>query len=66
MYPILLTQPGEDRWTPLHLSKLVLDKVGKVPVKIVEFEGAGHYSLEDKGLQQLADAILEFLGSVAQ
>ncbi len=64
--PILLTQPGEDRWTPLHLSKLVLDKFDKVPVKIVELEGAGHYPLEDKGLQQLADAILEFLSSVAQ
>ncbi|KAM3514480.1 hypothetical protein MY11210_001924 [Beauveria gryllotalpidicola] len=63
--PILLTQPAEDRWTPLHLSKLVLDRVGKVPVKIVELEGAGHYPLEDKGLQQLADAILEFLGSLA-
>ncbi|ATY64828.1 lysophospholipase-like protein [Cordyceps militaris] len=63
--PILLTQPAEDRWTPLHLSKLVLDRVGKVPVKIVELEGAGHYPLEDKGLQQLSDAILEFLQSVA-
>ncbi|TQV99355.1 hypothetical protein V2A60_004833 [Cordyceps javanica] len=64
--PILLTQPAEDRWTPLHLSTLVLDKISKVPVKIVELEGAGHYPLEDKGLQQLADAILEFLGSLAQ
>ncbi|KAM3530430.1 hypothetical protein MY4038_004964 [Beauveria bassiana] len=63
--PILLTQPAEDRWTPLYLSKLVLDRVGKVPVKIVELEGAGHYPLEDMGLQQLADAILEFLGSLA-
>lgn len=64
--PILLTQPAADRWTPLHLSELVLKRVKKVSVKIVELEGAGHYPLEDKGLQQLADAILEFLGSVAE
>ncbi|KAJ9246171.1 hypothetical protein DTO169E5_295 [Paecilomyces variotii] len=32
-----------------------------VPVKIVELENAGHYPLEDPGLQQMADAIIEFL-----
>ncbi|KAJ9327828.1 hypothetical protein DTO027B5_3627 [Paecilomyces variotii] len=59
--PILLTQPVKDKWTPLHLSELVLSRVKKVPVKIVELENAGHYPLEDPGLQQMADAIIEFL-----
>ncbi|KAJ9227445.1 hypothetical protein DTO271D3_1452 [Paecilomyces variotii] len=59
--PILLTQPAKDKWTPLHLSELVLSRVKKVPVKIVELENAGHYPLEDPGLQQMADAIIEFL-----
>ena len=30
--PILLTQPGEDRWTPLHLSEIFLSRIGRVPV----------------------------------
>lgn len=62
--PVLLTQPADDKWTPLHLSELVLEKINKVPVKIVELEGAGHYPLEDKGLQQLANAIIEFLKEI--
>lgn len=64
--PVLLTQPADDRWTPLHLSELVLGRVKKVPVRIVELEGAGHYPLEDRGLQQMADAIIEFLRELEQ
>jgi pimeloyl-ACP methyl ester carboxylesterase len=59
--PILLTQPAEDKWTPLHLSNLFLSRVQKVPVTIVELENAGHYPIEDPGLQQMADAIIKFL-----
>lgn len=33
--PILLTQPAEDRWTPLHLSQLFLRRIKRVPVKTV-------------------------------
>ncbi|WP_410209291.1 alpha/beta hydrolase [Aquirhabdus sp.] len=62
--PILLTQPAEDHWTPLPLSKLVLDQVHKVPVTIVELEGAGHYPVEDRGLQQLETAIVVFLEGI--
>ncbi|KAH7151725.1 Alpha/Beta hydrolase protein [Dactylonectria estremocensis] len=59
--PILLTQPAEDRWTPLHLSELVLDRIVKVPVTKVLLTNAGHYPLEDPGLQEMADAIIQFL-----
>ncbi|GAD92597.1 hypothetical protein FG00124.1 [Paecilomyces variotii No. 5] len=62
--PILLTQPAEDRWTPLHLSERVLSRVKKVPVKTVQLENAGHYPLEDPGLQQMVDAIVQFLREV--
>ena len=37
--PILLTQPAQDRWTPLHLSELVLKRIGRVPVQTVMLEG---------------------------
>ncbi len=29
VYPILLTQPAQDRWTPLHLSQLFLRRIGQ-------------------------------------
>ncbi|KAL7914421.1 alpha/beta-hydrolase [Trichoderma velutinum] len=63
--PILLTQPTQDRWTPLELSKLFLPRITKVPVKTVQLENAGHYPLEEPGLQQMADAIIEFLNEIS-
>ncbi len=59
--PILLTQPGEDRWTPLHLSELFLNRIGRVPVTTVILEGAGHYPIEEPGLDQMVDAIEAFI-----
>lgn len=64
--PILLTQPAEDRWTPLHLSEPFLKRVRKVSVKTVMLEGAGHYPLEQPGLSQMVDAIDAFYHDVAQ
>ncbi len=59
--PILLTQPGQDRWTPLHLSRLFLDRVRRVPVTTEILEGAGHYPIEQPGLDQMVDAIEAFI-----
>jgi alpha-beta hydrolase superfamily lysophospholipase len=59
--PILLTQPAEDRWTPLHLSESFLKRIKKVPVKIVMLEHAGHYPIEEPGLTQMHDAVLQFV-----
>lgn len=58
--PVLLTQPAEDRWTPEHLSNLVLERIKRVSVKKVVLTNAGHYPLEDPGLQEMADAIIVF------
>jgi alpha-beta hydrolase superfamily lysophospholipase len=58
--PVLLTQPAEDRWSPLHLSQLFLPRIKKVPVKIVMLENAGHYPIEQPGLRQMHDAIVPF------
>ena len=63
--PMLLTQPAEDRWTALHLSELFLQRVGKVPVKTVMLERAGHYPLEQPGLRQMVDAIDAFCAGLA-
>lgn len=59
--PVLLTQPAEDRWSPLQLSKPVLDAITKVPVETVLLDGAGHFPLEQPGLTQMQDAIDEFI-----
>ncbi|WP_104494444.1 alpha/beta hydrolase [Paracoccus denitrificans] len=58
--PILLTQPAEDHWTPLHLSNLFLDRIAKVPVRKVMLDNAGHYPIEQPGLRQMHDAIVQF------
>lgn len=62
--PILLTQPAADRWTPLELSRPVLDQITRVPVRTVMLDGAGHYPLEEPGLTQMQDAIDAFVREV--
>ncbi|MFE6668741.1 alpha/beta hydrolase [Streptomyces sp. NPDC057697] len=59
--PVLLTQPAEDRWTPLHLSLPFLSRITEVPVETVMLDNAGHYPLEEPGLQQMQDAIADFV-----
>ena len=63
--PILLTQPGADRWTPRHLSDLFLDRVGKVPVTVVELENGSHYPIEETALRRMVSAVADFASSVA-
>ncbi|MFC8520758.1 alpha/beta hydrolase [Streptomyces sp. NPDC057257] len=59
--PVLLTQPAQDRWSPHHLSLPVLSHITKVPVDTVMIDNAGHYPLEEPGLQQMQDAIADFV-----
>jgi alpha-beta hydrolase superfamily lysophospholipase len=59
--PILLTQPAEDRWSPLHLSEPFLSRVKRVPVQVVMLDNAGHYPIEQPGLRQMRDAIVDFV-----
>ncbi|WP_019204245.1 alpha/beta hydrolase [Tsukamurella sp. 1534] len=58
--PVLLTQPSADRWTPLALSTPFLDRITRVPVTVVPLENAGHYPLEQPGLDRMVDAVAEF------
>lgn len=64
--PVLLTQPAEDRWTPLHLSAPFLSRIHRVPVETVMLANAGHYPMEDPGLQQMEDAIVDFIVRVTR
>lgn len=64
--PILLTQPAQDHWTPLHLSKLFLQRIKHVPVTVTMLENAGHYPLEQPGLNQMVTAIHDFCLAVTR
>lgn len=64
--PVLLTQPAEDRWSPLELSQPVLSRITRVPVTTVILDNAGHYPIEEPGLQQMQDAIADFATAVTQ
>lgn len=59
--PILLTQPACDNWTPLELSQRFLRRIGKVAVDVTLLDNAGHYPLEQPGIQQLHERIACFL-----
>jgi len=58
--PILLTQPAADRWTPLHLSDPLLNRIRRVPTQIMVLDNAGHYPIEEPGLTQMRDAVAAF------
>jgi len=63
--PILLTQPAEDRWSPLRLSQPFLSRIKRVPVETVMLTNAGHYPIEQPGLRQMHDAIVTFINRCA-
>lgn len=59
--PVLLTQPGLDRWTPLELSTPFLAKLKRVNVEQVILPDGGHYPVELPALDKLNQAALTFI-----
>ena len=58
--PVLLTQPAEDRWTPLELSQPVILQL-KVPYQVVMLPNGSHYPTELDALTQLKLSSIEFI-----
>mgnify|MGYP001047538858 CR=1 FL=1 len=58
--PALLVHPGVDRWTPVEVSRLFFDRLN-CPKRIVMLENAGHFPVEQPGLSQMEEAVMEFL-----
>ncbi len=54
--PVLLLHPGEDRWTPIEVSRDYLQRL-PVPTRFVELPGAGHFPVEEPGFQVLLDEV---------
>lgn len=61
--PILLTQPDQDRWTPLPLTELSMKGI-KAPFTIRLLENGGHYPMEQTALIQLIEYADEFIRSL--
>jgi alpha-beta hydrolase superfamily lysophospholipase len=58
--PFLMVHPEDDRWTPLPLSRLFYDRL-KCRKHLVMLENAGHFPIESPGIEQLEEAIVEFI-----
>lgn len=58
--PFLLVHPGDDHWTDITLSRLFFDRLA-CHKEIHILEGAGHFPIEETGLQQLEDYCVEFI-----
>lgn len=61
--PMLLTHPGDDRWTPPHLSRSFLERIGG-DTRYVELPNCGHFPVEEPGITLMAEAMNEFIGQV--
>lgn len=59
--PVILTQPGMDRWTPLELSTPFLARLQHVKVDQVILPDGGHYPVEAPALAKLHEATLHFI-----
>lgn len=58
--PFLLAHPEDDRWTDISLSRLFFDRLAcDKELKILE--GAGHFPVEEKGLEQLERYCIDFM-----
>ena len=61
--PIVLLQPKEDRWTPFGVSEPFWNRVASNK-HIVELDNASHYPIEQPGLDQMSNAMVDFIRSL--
>jgi alpha-beta hydrolase superfamily lysophospholipase len=61
--PILLVHPEIDPMTPFHLSEIFYNRL-KGKKSYVILEGAGHFPIEQPGLEQMKTAVLSFINEI--
>jgi alpha-beta hydrolase superfamily lysophospholipase len=61
--PVLLTHPGVDRMTDIAHSRRFFDRIA-APKRLVVLEGASHMPTEHPGVDQMEEAVVEFMGRV--
>lgn len=59
--PVVLAHPAADAWTPLELSLRFLHRLPSRQQHVVLLERAGHFPVEQPGLDQLADVLSDRL-----
>lgn len=58
--PVLLVHPADDRWTDVSLSRPFFDRL-TVPKRLVMLGNAGHFPIEEPGINELRTELLNFL-----
>jgi alpha-beta hydrolase superfamily lysophospholipase len=61
--PILLVHPEIDPMTPFHLSEIFYNRL-KCKKRYVILEDAGHFPIEQPGLEQMKTAVLSFINEI--
>lgn len=56
--PVVLAHPADDRWTDVAISAPFLERITKVPTRLVMLENAGHMPIEEPGRTQLQETVL--------
>ena len=54
--PVVLAHPGDDRWTPLDVSRSFLEEM-TVPTELVVLDGCGHFPVEPSAAPGLRAAL---------
>jgi pimeloyl-ACP methyl ester carboxylesterase len=62
--PVLLTHPGDDRWTPENLSLTFLQRI-TAETTYVELDNCGHFPVEEPGSTAMVDAARTFIEQAA-
>ena len=58
--PVVLAHPGDDRWTPLAVSRAFLDEM-QVPTRLDVLEGCGHFPVEAGSVDGMRSALRHLL-----
>lgn len=63
--PVVLAHPGDDRWTPIEVSRSFLEEMS-VPTELVILEGCGHFPVEPGVVSGFRTALERALEPVAR
>jgi alpha-beta hydrolase superfamily lysophospholipase len=61
--PVMLAHPADDRWTDVSISRLLFDRLERVPTELVMLENGGHFPVEHPAHEQLVTAFRRFVES---
>jgi alpha-beta hydrolase superfamily lysophospholipase len=63
--PVTLVHPEQDNWTPPQLSLRFLKRI-QAPTRSIMLTNCGHFPIEQPGVSQLEQAVLEVCNSLGK